>query len=82
MVMAVVLCDRVHGVVGRCPELVNAGYGAVTNRAAVMPSYRRAIGNRVERRWFFGRHAGFLMVSITQFKSAAMQKSKVMLFER
>lgn len=55
--MVVVLCNRVHGVVGAGPFLVDSLDSAVTYRAAIVPGNFRTHWNRLERRFFHGSHA-------------------------
>ncbi len=46
--MMVMLCNGVHRVVGRRAVLVDAGNGAVTDGAAIVPGYGGASGYRLE----------------------------------
>jgi hypothetical protein len=47
--MVVMLSDRVHRVGGGSAALVDPGNGPVTDSTAIMPRYRGASGNRLER---------------------------------
>ena len=54
----VVLCNRVHGVVGVGAFLMDTLYRAVTYGAAVMPSHFRTHWNCLERSFFRCSHSG------------------------
>ena len=59
--MVVMFFDGVHRVVGSRAALVDPSDGAVTNSATIVPGYRGASGNRLERWCVLASHNGLLL---------------------